>query len=161
MARLLDLVVMYRVYYSGMKTLTRGQLAKASEVGSETIRFYERKGLDLPSDRSSNGYRRYTPQAVQRLRFIRRAKKLGFDLKQIRDLLSLHDDPNASRAGVKALAKNKLEEIDQRIEDLLRMREVLARLATECSGRGRISGCPIIQALEGDEDLEPNKGDVQ
>jgi len=141
---------MYRVYYSRMKTLTRGQLAEASEVGPETIRFYEQKGLLLPSERSSNGYRRYSTHAVHRLRFIRRAKNLGFDLKQIRDLLSLHDDPNASRAGVKALTQDKLNEIDRRIQDLQRMRDVLSQLATDCSGRGKIGGCPIIQALAGD-----------
>ena len=114
---------MYRVYYSHMKTLTRGQLAEASEVGTETIRFYEQKGLLLPGERSSNGYRRYSADAVNRLRFIRRAKNLGFDLKQI----------------------------ERRIRDLQRMRDVLSQLATECSGRGRITGCPIIQALDGDE----------
>ena len=131
-----------------MKTLTRGQLARASAVGPETIRFYEREGLLPPSDRSGNGYRQYTAEAVHRLRFIRRAKHLGFDLGEIRELLSLHDDPNASRADVKALTRSKLEEIDRRIDDLSRMRNVLSRLETECSGRGRISGCPIIQALE-------------
>lgn len=141
-----------------MKTLTRGQLARAGDVGPETIRFYEREGLLLPDERAGNGYRRYAPQAVQRLRFIRRAKNLGFDLRQIGDLLSLHDDPNASRAEVKSLTNRKLEEIDRRIEDLVRMREVLARLATECSGRGRITGCPIIQALEGGETTETDQG---
>ena len=143
-----------------MKTLTRGQLAEASEVGSETIRFYERERLLLPSERSANGYRRYTFHIVHRLKFIRRAKNLGFDLKEIRDLLSLHDDPNASRGGVKSLTQHKLHEINRRIQDLERMRDVLSQLAAECSGRGRITGCPIIQALEGNVDAAGDVGDT-
>ena len=134
-----------------MKSLTRGQLAHASCVGAETIRFYEREGLLLPTPRSSNGYRYYTEDTVQRLNFIRRAKKLGFNLKEIKELLSLHDNPNASRAVVKTMTASKLTEIENRIAGLQRMREVLAHLATECSGEGPISGCPIIQTLESSE----------
>lgn len=137
-----------------MNTLTRGQLARASNVGAETIRFYEREGLLPPSTRSSNGYRHYTQAAVQRLNFIRRAKKLGFNLKEVRELLSLHDNPYASRANVKTMTEGKLAEIEQKIAGLQRMRDVLARLAAECSGKGPISGCPIIQTLESDESDE-------
>jgi Cu(I)-responsive transcriptional regulator len=142
-----------------MTTLTRGQLAKASKVGAETIRYYEREKLLLPTHRSSNGYRRYGGESVQRLKFIRRAKSLGFDLKQIRELLSLHDDPNATRAEVKALTKRKLDEIDHRIEDLVRMQDVLDRLASECSGKGKISGCPIIQALATDGGADTHRSE--
>lgn len=133
-----------------MKTLTRGQLAKASKVGAEAIRYYEREGLLPPTPRSRNGYRYYAEETLHRLNFIRRAKNLGFSLKETRDLLSLHDNPNASRASVKTLSEGKLIEIEQKISDLRRIRDVLGRLATECSGKGPISGCPIIQALAND-----------
>lgn len=131
-----------------MRAFTRGQLAHKSKVGAEAIRFYERQGLLPPTARSDNGYRRYTEDAVQRLNFIRRAKTLGFNLKEIKELLSLHDSPNASRSEVKAMTQNKLIEIEQRILDLQRIRKVLARLDTECSGQGPIRGCPIIQTLD-------------
>ena len=134
-----------------MKPLTRGQLAQASKVGAETIRFYEREGLLPPTPRSTNGYRYYTQDTVQRLNFIRRAKKLGFNLNEIKELLSLHDNPNASRAKVKTMTDSKLVEIENKIADLQRMREVLAHLAAECSGEGPISGCPIIETLNRDE----------
>ena len=130
-----------------MKTLTRGQLAQASKVGAEAIRYYEREGLLPPTPRSHNGYRHYAEDTVHRLSFIRRAKNLGFSLKETKDLLSLHDNPNASRARVKALTEGKLIEIEQKISDLERIRSVLAHLAAECSGKGPISGCPIIQTL--------------
>ena len=137
-----------------MKPLTRGQVARASRVGAETVRFYESEGLLPPTPRSSNGYRYYTEDTVQRLNFIRGAKKLGFNLKEIKELLSLHDNPHASRAEVKTLTLSKLAEIEKRIVDLQRMREVLAHLAAECSGEGPISGCPIIQTLESGEPEE-------
>ena len=88
---------------------------------------------------------------MQRLNFIRRAKKLGFNLNEIKELLSLHDNPNASRAKVKTMTESKLLEIENRIVDLQRMRKVLDHLAAECSGKGPISGCPIIETLESDE----------
>lgn len=138
-----------------MKSLTRGQVARASQVGAETIRFYEREGLLPPTVRSSNGYRHYTQDTVQRLNFIRRAKKLGFNLKEIKELLSLHDNPYASRANVKTMTESKLVEIENKIVDLQRIRDVLAHLAAECSGEGPISGCPIIQTLDGNEAKEP------
>ena len=137
-----------------MKPLTRGQVARASQVGAETVRFYESEGLLPPTPRSGNGYRYYTEDTVQRLNFIRGAKKLGFNLNEIKELLSLHDNPNASRADVKTLTQSKLAEIEKRIVDLQRMRKVLKRLATECSGEGPISGCPIIQTLENGQSEE-------
>ena len=131
-----------------MKSLTRGQVARASRIGTETVRFYESEGLLPPTPRSSNGYRYYPEDTVQRLNFIRRAKKLGFNLKEIKELLSLHDNPDASRAAIKTLTESKLMEIKHRIADLERMRKVLTHLAAECSGEGQISSCPIIHTLE-------------
>ncbi|MEX1081695.1 MAG: MerR family DNA-binding protein [Halofilum sp. (in: g-proteobacteria)] len=126
--------------------MTIGRLAKATEVGVETIRYYEREGLLEPPDRTASGYRLYPPKAVERLGFIRRAKALGFSLAEIRELLGLAD-PRGDRAKVKALTEHKLAEIDQRIEELRRMRQALAGLDRQCSGHGPVEGCPIIEAL--------------
>jgi Hg(II)-responsive transcriptional regulator len=137
-----------------MNTLTRGQLARLCGVGIEAIRFYENQGLLQQPARSASGYRRYPHSTVQRLQFIRRAKDLGFSLKEIGELLALHDDEHSDRAQVKALADSKLDEIGRRIRDLQRIQTVLSQLAEECSGAGPISGCPIIDALAKDEEHE-------
>jgi MerR family mercuric resistance operon transcriptional regulator len=126
--------------------LTIGQLAKASGIGVETIRYYEREGVLEAPRRGANGYRRYPPETVVRLGFVRRAKALGFSLAEIRELLGLAQ-PTGDRARVKALAQHKLAEIDRRIEELRRMRAALAELDRQCSGHGPVEGCPIIEAL--------------
>jgi len=130
-----------------MMTLTRGQLAKACNVGSEAIRFYERRGLLPPTPRSAAGYRRFAESTIHRVNFISRAKELGFDLAEIGELLALHDDQHGDRSRVKAITQAKLAEVEGKIRDLQNMQGVLARLVAECSGRGPIGGCPIIQAL--------------
>ena len=146
----LDLVLAYKVYCRPMTTLTRGQLARSTRIGTEAIRFYEREGLLPAVVRAANGYRHYPAETVQRLNFITRAKRLGFNLREIKELLSLHDNPQASRADVKALTESKLVEIENRLADLQRMRDVLAKLSAQCSGHGPIGGCPIIQVLDDD-----------
>lgn len=131
-----------------MNTLTIGQLAYACGVGVETIRFYERQGLLPVPPRSGAGYRHYPATAVQRLHFIRRAKELGFTLKEIAELLLLQDNSHAhSRAEVKAIAEARLTEVTAKINDLERVRTALAHLAACCSGNGSVQGCPIIEAL--------------
>lgn len=131
-----------------MKTLSIGQLAASSGVGKETIRYYERESL-LPSPRrTAANYRRYPPDAVTRLQFIRRAKALGFTLDEIRELLSLQD-ANGSRAQAKQLAGRKLTEVRTRIDELMRMEAALADMHAQCSGHGPVHGCPIIETLAG------------
>lgn len=127
--------------------MTRGTLARLCGVGPETIRFYERRGLIPEAPRSSAGYRRFDQAAVDRLVFIRRAKSLGFSLPEIAELLDLHRDAGADRGRVKALAESKLSEIEAKIEDLQRMRSALSDLSRQCSGKGPVSGCPIIETL--------------
>lgn len=126
--------------------LTIGRLAKRAEVGIDTVRFYERRGLLPDPQRTPAGYRLYPETIVDRIRFIRRAKDLGFSLDEIDALLDLHDH-GGRKSTVKALTQRKLAEIDERIEDLNRMREVLHELDCRCSGRGDVDGCPIIDAL--------------
>lgn len=131
--------------------LTIGELARAAEVGVETIRFYERKGLVPEPPRRRSGYRQYPPQAVQRVRFIRRAKELGFTLREIQELLSFRVDSETACADVLALARAKIEDIEARMAELDRMKRVLERLARTCRGSGASSDCAILDLLEDEE----------
>ena len=139
------------------RPLTIGQVAKWAGVGVETVRFYEREGLLPRPARRASSYRQYPEESVARLNFIRRAKALGFTLKEVADLLDLRLDPRADRGAVKRRAAAKVEDIDRRIEGLRRMRRALVELSNACSGRGELSGCPILGALEGGWD-EPDEG---
>jgi Hg(II)-responsive transcriptional regulator len=127
--------------------MTIGKVAQRTGVGIETVRFYEREGLLQEPQRRASGYRQYDESVIARLRFIRRAKELGFTLKEIIDLLSLRVDPAASRADVKRRAQVKIADIDQRIQSLRRMRKALAKLTAACSGHGTTSECPILEAM--------------
>jgi MerR family mercuric resistance operon transcriptional regulator len=132
------------------QTLTTGRLARRAGVGIDTVRFYERRGLLPAPARTPAGYRVYGTSAVERIRFIRRAKLLGFSLDEISALLALQDH-GGRKSAVKDLARRKIDEIETRIEDLSRMRDVLRSLEADCTGRGEIAGCPIIDALAGEE----------
>lgn len=126
-----------------------GSVAKAAAVGIDTIRFYERRGLLSEPQRTASGYRLYQPDIVTRLRFIRRAKAIGFSLDEINSLLTLQDT-GGPKSEVKAITHRRLEQIDAKIDSLTRMRDVLHQLDTDCSGSGDIAGCPIIESLSED-----------
>lgn len=129
-----------------MKSLTIGKLAAASEVSADTIRFYEREALLPFPVRSPSGYRLYDSGAVSRLRFIRRAKQLGFTLDEIRSLLALSDQ-DAPSARIKQLTDDKLRSVESKIRDLQNMRDALKQLSQRCDGQGHAHACPIIDAL--------------
>lgn len=126
--------------------LTIGRLAAAAGVGIDTVRFYERAGLMPRPQRTASGYRSYGSEDISRLQFIRRAKALGFALDEIGELLDLGRG-QGGREGVKALAQRRLRNLDERIAELTRMREVLATYERRCSGTGGLAGCPIIEAV--------------
>lgn len=128
------------------KPLTIGRLAKQATVGIDTVRFYERRGLLPEPSRTAAGYRLYADDTVARIRFIRRAKSLGFNLDEIGNLLDLHDH-GGQKSTVKQLTQRKLNQIDGKIADLSKIRDVLRKLESECSGTGDINGCPIIETL--------------
>jgi len=128
------------------KKLTIGKLAELSGVGIDTVRFYERRGLLPTPERTASGYRVYTPDTSERIRFIRRAKDLGFSLQEIIKLLTLHDEGGA-KADVRQLTRDKLAEIEQKIDDLTKIKEVLEDLSGRCKGTGDVEGCPIIESL--------------
>lgn len=134
-----------------MQSLTIGEVAKAAEVAIETVRFYEREGLIAEPPRRQSGYRQYPPDTVRRLRFIRRAKELGFTLKEIGDLLDLRVDPQRSCADVRALAKTKMADIEAKMLDLARIQAALTELVRTCRGKGPTSECPILDALDEQE----------
>lgn len=127
------------------KTLRIGQLAKASHVGIETIRYYERRGLMPKTGRTASGYRQYGPEALQQLAFIRRAQNLGFSLDEIGRLLSLQ--AGGDKAEVRELASAKLAAIEEKLHDLQHMQATLTDLVGRCSGRGKVDGCPILESL--------------
>lgn len=137
---------MFSMISRATKKLTIGRLSALAEVGVDTVRFYERRGLLPEPQRTASGYRTYDAATVDRLLFIRRAKNLGFSLDEIETLLTLQDK-GGSKSVVKQLTRNKLDEIDQKIGDLTKMRKVLGELSNQCSGDGAVDGCPIIEAL--------------
>lgn len=132
-----------------MVMLKIGELAKEAGVGVETVRFYEREGLLENPERKESGYRLYNQGTVRILKFIRRAKELGFTLREIKSLLELRSNTSASRTEVREQVHKKLSEIDEKIDDLNRMRVGLQTLVDRCHGDGSIEGCPILNALQG------------
>lgn len=113
----------------------------------ETLRFYEREGLLAKPARTTTGYRQYPVEVVERVGFIRRAQLLGFQLKEIKELLALRDDPLAPSRDARAKAVAKLADIDQRVRDLETMRTELTRLVAACDGAGPAAECPILTAF--------------
>jgi len=126
--------------------LTIGRLAKRAGVGIDTVRFYERARLLPKPGRTASGYRTYGADDVARLRFIRRAKALGFSLEEISELLTL-SAARGGRASVKALAERRLRDLDAKIRELTVMRDTLKHYTHRCSGSGPLAGCPIIEAV--------------
>ena len=135
----------------GAPRLTIGRVARAAGVGIDTIRYYEREGLLPEPERRLSGYRDYTPDAVTRLRFIRRAKELGFTLEEIRELLALSADRERGVRGVKQRAEARLVEIERRIRELKRVQRGLKSLIDACPGHGALESCPILTALSHEE----------
>lgn len=130
-----------------MRTLTTGQLAKQAQVNVETVRYYERRGLIPEPPRRESGYRMYSQDTAARIEFIKRAKELGFSLKEVSELLSLRAGPATTCEDVKKRAEAKVADIEEKIRDLQRMKSALAKLIAACEGRGPTSECPILEAL--------------
>ena len=126
-----------------------GQASKASGVSQRMIRHYEGIGLIPKAARRDSGYRDYDDKDVHTLRFIRRARDLGFPIEEIGKLLTLWQDHGRSSADVKELALARAAELDRKARELDAMRETLQHLAANCHGDNR-PDCPILRGLEGE-----------
>lgn len=124
------------------------QAATAAGLTSKTIRFYEQQGVIPPAARSANGYRIYTEQQLDILRFIKRSRDMGFSLDESRELLQLSLDPSRTSASVKQKAEQQIKRIDQQIEALQQMRSLLETAANRCRG-DESAACPILDQLNG------------
>ncbi|MEK6711238.1 MAG: MerR family transcriptional regulator [Nitrospinota bacterium] len=132
-----------------MGGMTIGQAAREAGVGVETLRFYEREGLiDRPPKPAGGGFRAYTGETVRRVRFIREAQRVGFALREVKELLALRAAPGAGSGDVRARALAKHGEISREIARRARMRELLERLIRACPGGEGLEGCSILEEFE-------------
>ncbi|QID17218.1 MerR family transcriptional regulator [Nitrogeniibacter mangrovi] len=128
-----------------MQEMTISQLARAADVGVETVRYYQRRGL-LPTPQLPNGgIRRYDSDTLSRLRFVRRAQALGFSLDEVAELLDL--DEHEDRDQARRIASEKLRRIDDQIRQLNAMKQALSELVSCCADGNAAQPCPILHAL--------------
>ncbi|RYD89218.1 MerR family transcriptional regulator [Noviherbaspirillum suwonense] len=130
--------------------MTIGRLAKAANVGVETVRYYQQRNLLPVSETLSGAYRIYSIDLVDRIRFIKRAQELGFSLEEISIFLQLGD--GTDRHAVRSVASERLIQIQEKIADLKKMEATLFSLVQECKETGQARACPIIAALRGGRD---------
>lgn len=134
-----------------------GEAAKASGVSAKMIRYYESVGLIPPIHRTESGYRAYSESDVHMLRFIRRARDLGFAVAEIHDLLDLWRDRSRKSADVKRVALQHIQDLQRRIQELQQMSDTLQALTACCAGDER-PDCPILQGLETADLSPPRRG---
>ena len=133
-----------------MKSLSIGEVARLTGVGVETVRFYERQDLIAEPLRRDSGYRQYPRDVVPRIKFIKRARALGFSLGEIKELFSLRIDPNTTCSEVRQRVEKKMVEIEDKISDLKKMQDALGHLKRACdSNSPTATECPFLDSLEG------------
>ena len=125
-----------------------GEASAASGVSAKMIRYYEETGLIPPAGRTASGYRTYGPKEVQILRFVRRARDLGFPMEKVADLLALWNDRSRASADVKHLAEAQVQALEARIREMQDMKAALEHLVHCCAGDRR-PDCPILDDLGG------------
>lgn len=135
-----------------MTGLKVGEVAKQAGVNLQTVHYYERRGLLPRPPRTESNYRAYPVEAVLRVRFIKRAQELGFTLKEIKELLALRAAPRTRCADVRERAESKVHDIDDKVRTLQAMRKALTKLIGECSGSGLVSQCPILEAIDSEDE---------
>ncbi len=125
------------------------QIAKSAGVGVETVRFYERKQLiEQPKKPVDGGFRAYPGEVANQIKFIRRAQNLGFSLQEIKELMSMRIDPAADCRQVRQRASIKRQQVEEKINQLCRVRDALDTVINACPGRGSTSTCSILDELE-------------
>ena len=137
-----------------------GQAAAASGVPAKTIRYYESIGLIPAAGRTASGYRDYDRKEVETLRFIQRARSLGFSVKEVSELLALWRDRSRASAEVKRVALGHVAEIERKIAELQGMRHTLLDLTSRCYGDDR-PDCPILEELAGAEGARTGTPDAE
>jgi Cu(I)-responsive transcriptional regulator len=123
-----------------------GELARATGTKAETIRYYEREGILPSADRTDSNYRDYSEEHLATLRFVRRARQLGFSMAQVRELLALSDDSDKPCEDVDELVRGQLAEVDRKITDLSALRDQLGQMLQACQA-DRIAECRIVESL--------------
>ena len=128
-----------------------GELAKNTGFRVETLRFYEKENLITPISRTDSGYREYNKESQRQLQFIKQAKSVGFSLKEIKELLTLRVDRDQhSCSDVKDIAEQKLTQIEQKITELVSMKNALHKISDACcGGSAPATSCTILNALDG------------
>ncbi len=129
------------------------EAARRSGLSAKTIRYYEEIGLIAPATRGENGYRQYRESGLEELKFLARAREVGFDLEECRQLLELHRDHSRQSRHARQLVLEKSQQLQQRIEQLVAMQQVLEAMAARCRG-DEGPECAIL------EDLASPQGDV-
>jgi MerR family mercuric resistance operon transcriptional regulator len=131
-----------------MMNITIGKLAKAADVGVETIRFYERKGILKRPSKKEGGFRYYPTDDAAKIRFVRRAQELGFTLKEVKELLDIQSKRKLTGRQVEVKANEKIQEIKEKIADLKQMENSLKQLAQICGqGSQAIQECKIFDCF--------------
>ena len=126
-----------------------GQAAKASGINSKLIRHYESIGIIPKAARTESGYRIYSDTDINILTFVRRARSLGFSMKEIKKLVSLWRNRSRASADVKAMTQSHIKALEEKIHELETLKNTLQHLARNCHGDNR-PDCPILQNLAGD-----------
>ncbi len=140
---------------SDAAAVTIGKLARAAEVGVETVRYYQRRRL-LAVPHSAGGVRRYPRATIDRIRFIKRSQNLGFSLDEIRELMGL--EHGGSRSAIRKIAGDRLTNIREKIAALGEMERVLSELLRQCDRAATAAPCPIIEALGSDSSVAQRHG---
>jgi MerR family mercuric resistance operon transcriptional regulator len=131
-----------------MNGLKIGQVAEQANVNIETVRYYEKQGLILQVPRTESGYRQFTVETVERIKFIKRAQELGFTLSEVKKILSVSDGNDYDCRDIRQFAIRKIEEIEQKILDLGKIKFVLNELSALCPAHGPVDKCPILQKFK-------------
>ena len=141
---------------SNTVTLTIGRLASTADVGVETIRYYQRRGLMIEPKRPYGSVRRYGPSDTARVRFVKRSQQLGFSLDEVAELLRLDDGTHCDDA--RTLAETKLADVRRKLDDLRQIEDALAELVDRCcAARGKVR-CPLITGLQMASDSSTSDG---
>jgi MerR family transcriptional regulator, copper efflux regulator len=132
-----------------MKSYRIGNVTQLLGISADTLRYYEKIGLLPAINRTDSGIRIYLERDLSRLRFIRRAQKMQFSLKEIAELLKMREDPQHARDEIRVLTHGKLKEVEEHLEDLQFLRNELQLLLNLCTASE--DGCPIIESIDREE----------